>query len=91
VADAGSALGRGPAFPVLFNGGENPDAVKLRKKLFEMAWPVLEDRIQVGYSGICFALRAVEGKLYGMAGVCGVCADALLKACLERSESEYAG
>ncbi|KAK4099792.1 hypothetical protein N658DRAFT_567909 [Parathielavia hyrcaniae] len=34
------------AFPPLFNGAEGPDAVRLRKHLFETAWPVLEDRIQ---------------------------------------------
>ncbi|KAL2018872.1 hypothetical protein VTK56DRAFT_297 [Thermocarpiscus australiensis] len=35
-----------PAFPPLFNGAERPDAARLRKELFETAWPVLEDRIQ---------------------------------------------
>jgi origin recognition complex subunit 3 len=34
-------------FPPLFNGAESPDAVRVRKQLFETAWPVLEDRIQV--------------------------------------------
>ncbi|KAL2182728.1 hypothetical protein L209DRAFT_697118 [Thermothelomyces heterothallicus CBS 203.75] len=34
------------AFPPLFNGAESPDAVGLRKDLFETAWPVLETRIQ---------------------------------------------
>jgi origin recognition complex subunit 3 len=36
-------------FPPLFNGAERPEAVKLRKELFDTAWPVLEDRIQVSY------------------------------------------
>jgi origin recognition complex subunit 3 len=36
-----------PAFPPLFNGAESPDAVQLRKQLYETSWPVLEDRIQV--------------------------------------------
>jgi origin recognition complex subunit 3 len=35
------------AFTPLFNGAESPDAVRLRKGLFETAWPVLEARIQV--------------------------------------------
>lgn len=35
------------AFPPLFNGAESPGAVKLRKELFDTAWPVLEGRIQV--------------------------------------------
>jgi len=35
------------AFPALFNGAESPEAVKLRKELFDTAWPVLEGRIQV--------------------------------------------
>ncbi|KAK4128401.1 hypothetical protein N657DRAFT_562801 [Parathielavia appendiculata] len=34
------------AFPPLFNGAEGSDAVRLRKQLYETAWPVLEDRIQ---------------------------------------------
>ena len=37
----------GPAFPALFNGAEGPGAVRLRRELFETAWPVLEGRIQV--------------------------------------------
>jgi origin recognition complex subunit 3 len=37
----------GPPFPALFNGAEGPEAVRLRKQLFETAWPVLEGRIQV--------------------------------------------
>jgi origin recognition complex subunit 3 len=41
------AAAAGPAFPALFNGAEGPDAVRLRKELFETAWPVLEGRIQV--------------------------------------------
>ncbi|KAK4250441.1 origin recognition complex subunit 3 N-terminus-domain-containing protein [Corynascus novoguineensis] len=36
----------GPAFPALFGGAESPECVKLRKDLFETAWPVLENRIQ---------------------------------------------
>ncbi|KAH6854476.1 origin recognition complex subunit 3 N-terminus-domain-containing protein [Chaetomium sp. MPI-CAGE-AT-0009] len=36
----------GVAFPPLFNGAESPDAVRLRRELFETAWPVLEGRIQ---------------------------------------------
>lgn len=35
-----------PEFPALFGGDESPDAVRLRRELFETAWPVLEDRIQ---------------------------------------------
>ncbi|KAJ4295694.1 Origin recognition complex subunit 3 [Collariella sp. IMI 366227] len=34
------------AFTPLFNGAESPEAVCLRKELFETSWPVLEDRIQ---------------------------------------------
>ncbi|GAB1311293.1 Origin recognition complex subunit 3 [Madurella fahalii] len=36
----------GPEFTPLFNGAENPRAVRLRQELFETAWPVLEGRIQ---------------------------------------------
>lgn len=36
-----------PPFPALFNGAERPGAVRLRRELFETAWPVLEGRIQV--------------------------------------------
>lgn len=36
------------AFTPLFNGAESHDVVRLRKELFETAWPVLEARIQVG-------------------------------------------
>ncbi|KAH6636647.1 origin recognition complex subunit 3 N-terminus-domain-containing protein [Chaetomium tenue] len=32
-------LETGPAFPPLFNGVESPDAVRLRRELFETAWP----------------------------------------------------
>ncbi|KAK3299014.1 origin recognition complex subunit 3 N-terminus-domain-containing protein [Chaetomium fimeti] len=39
-------LQAGPAFPPLFNGAEGPDAVRIRRELFETAWPVLEGRIQ---------------------------------------------
>ncbi|KAK3311265.1 origin recognition complex subunit 3 N-terminus-domain-containing protein [Chaetomium strumarium] len=35
-----------PVFPQLFNGAESAAASKLRKELFETAWPVLENRIQ---------------------------------------------
>ena len=38
----------GPPFPSLFSGAESPDAARLRKELFDAAWPVLEGRIQVG-------------------------------------------
>lgn len=34
------------SFTPLFNGAETPDALHLRKTLFETAWPVLEARIQ---------------------------------------------
>ncbi|KAL2256829.1 hypothetical protein VTK26DRAFT_1064 [Humicola hyalothermophila] len=34
------------SFPVLLNGTESHEAVRLRKKLFETAWPALESRIQ---------------------------------------------
>ncbi|KXX83057.1 Origin recognition complex subunit 3 [Madurella mycetomatis] len=40
------SIDAGPEFTSLFGGAENPRAVRLRKKLFETAWPVLEDRIQ---------------------------------------------
>jgi len=33
-------------FPPLFNGLETPECVQLRSELFEIAWPVLENRIQ---------------------------------------------
>ncbi|KAL2134751.1 hypothetical protein VTI74DRAFT_10907 [Chaetomium olivicolor] len=36
----------GVSFTRLFNGAESPEAVSLRKELFEASWPVLEDRIQ---------------------------------------------
>jgi hypothetical protein len=35
------------SFPPLFNGAESPDAVRLRKELFETSWPIVEDGIQV--------------------------------------------
>ncbi|KAK4237850.1 origin recognition complex subunit 3 N-terminus-domain-containing protein [Achaetomium macrosporum] len=35
-----------PVFPPLFNGGESPAAARLRKELFETAWPILETRIK---------------------------------------------
>lgn len=38
------------AFPPLFNGAEKPEAVKLRRELFDTAWPLLEGRIQVSMS-----------------------------------------
>lgn len=37
----------GPEFIPLFNGAEKAGAVRLRKELFETAWPILEGRIQV--------------------------------------------
>ncbi|KAL2159204.1 hypothetical protein VTH06DRAFT_2636 [Thermothelomyces fergusii] len=46
ASDPQQDVASGPAFPPLFNGAESPDAVKLRKDLFETAWPVLETRIQ---------------------------------------------
>jgi origin recognition complex subunit 3 len=42
-----AALSLGSEFTPLFNGLERPAAVELRKHLFETAWPVLEDGIQV--------------------------------------------
>lgn len=40
----------------LFGGAESPDAVRLRKELFESAWPVLEDRIHVSQDSIQLGL-----------------------------------
>ncbi|AEO65334.1 uncharacterized protein THITE_2112219 [Thermothielavioides terrestris NRRL 8126] len=34
------------SFPPLFDGAESPDAVRLRKELFETSWPIVEDGIQ---------------------------------------------
>ncbi|KAK4158129.1 origin recognition complex subunit 3 N-terminus-domain-containing protein [Chaetomidium leptoderma] len=34
-----AAVAAGPAFPPLFNGAESPDAVRLRRELFETVWP----------------------------------------------------